>query len=43
MLVQAHWARTVGEELSGLKGVVLQQTISDAVVERLTEGEEAQE
>jgi uncharacterized membrane protein len=43
MLVQAHWARTVGEELSGLSGVVLQQTISDAVVERLSEGEELQQ
>jgi uncharacterized membrane protein len=35
MLVQSHWAHSVGEELSGIKGVALQSTISDAVVERL--------
>jgi uncharacterized membrane protein len=43
MLVQAHWKHTVGEELSGLTGVVLQQTISDEVVARLMGDEEAQE
>jgi uncharacterized membrane protein len=40
MLVQAHWARSVGEELSGIKGVALQNTISDAVVERLQSEQE---
>jgi len=43
VLVQAHWAHTVSEELSGLKGVALQQTISDAVVGRLMGEEEPQE
>jgi hypothetical protein len=33
----------VGEELSGLKGVAVQTTLSDAVVERLMEEEEPQE
>jgi uncharacterized membrane protein len=43
MLVQSHWAQSVSDSMASTHGTVLQQTISDAIVERFSAEQEQQE